>query len=397
MIAATAQQRPAAAEVGSGAGRAEAAIASLSGICVAAVMDTSIVSGPSRQLVHLALGLRAHGVRLHVILFGGPHRVPSALGPVLEAANIEHTIVLEKRRSDLTVVSRLRETLERIGANVIQTHSYRPAVLAYLLRRRGLRTPWVAFSHGVTTEDLKVRLYHRVDRWVSRRADRIVVMSRHHSEDWSTVAAKVDVIYNAVLDSVETGDLPPALLERVRSLPRPRVGVIGRLSSEKGVDIYLEALSLLHDRGINVSSIIAGDGPERAALEADARARGLTASVVMLGAVHPIAALYRELDAIVIPSRSEGLPNVLLEACRMDTPFLATRVGGIPEIVAPNHAGILVAPGRAAELADGMATLLSRLDDAEAREGRRAISQQVSLPRRVEAHLHLYTGLLCRA
>jgi hypothetical protein len=116
---------------------------------VAAIIDTSIVSGPSRQLAHLAVGLREHGVRMHVILFGGPRRAPSALRPVLEAADIEHTIVLEKRRSDLSVVARLREALERIGANLVQTHGYRPAVLMYLLKRGGLRTPWVAFSHNV--------------------------------------------------------------------------------------------------------------------------------------------------------------------------------------------------------------------------------------------------------
>ena len=79
----------------------------------------------------------------------------------------------------------------------------------------------------------------------------------------------------------------------------------------------------------------------------------------------------------------------------MDTPFLATRVGGIPEIVSPNRAGILVEPGRATDLADGLRTLVARLDDGEAREGRRRISDQVSLRRRVEAHLALYSGLLC--
>jgi len=393
MIAAAAQQRSAAAEVDAGAGHTEGTTP-LSGICVAAIMDTSIISGPSRQLAHLAVGLRAHGVRMHVILFGGPRRVPSAFLPVLEAAAIEHTVVLEKRRSDLSVVSRLRKTLEKIGANVVQTHGYRPAFLAYLMRRGGLGTPWVAFSHGATTEDLKVRLYHRLDRWVSRRADRIVVMSSRHAEDWSVVTGKVEVIYNAVLDSVDAGELPSETMARVRSLPRPRLGVIGRLSSEKGVDVFLEALGLLRKRGINVSGVIAGDGPERSALEADARARGLSDSVAMLGAVHPITPLYRELDAVVIPSRSEGLPNVLLEACRMDTPFLATRVGGIPEIVSPHRAGILVEPGNATELADGMATLLARLDDAEARDGRRSISDQVSLQRRVESHLRLYASLL---
>lgn len=370
---------------------------SLAGMCVAAIIDTSIVSGPSRQLVQLALGLRAHGVHIHVILFGGPRRARSALLPVLEGAGIPHTVILEKRRSDFSVVSRLRETLDGIGANVVQTHGYRPAVLAYLLRRGGLRTPWVAFSHGVTTEDWKVRLYHRLDRWVSQRADRIVVMSRRHAEDWSMVGSKVEVIYNAVLDTNDAGSLPPATLARVRSLPRPRLGVIGRLSSEKGVDVFVEALGLLRERGINASAVIAGDGPDRGALEADVHARGLTASIAFLGAVQPIESLYPELDAVVIPSRSEGLPNVLLEACRMDTPFLATRVGGIPEIVAPNHAGLLVDPGRAVELGEGLATLLSRLNDTEARDGRRRIADQVSLPRRVDAHLALYSGLPWRA
>jgi glycosyltransferase involved in cell wall biosynthesis len=396
MIATRSQRQPMTG--GTFAGRGDdAAAATPSGRCVAAVIDTSSVSGPSRQLVHLALALRTHGVRMHVILFGGPRRAPSALRPVLEQAGIDHTVVLEKRRSDLTVVSRLRQTLERIGATLVQTHGYRPAVLAYLLRRGGFRAPWVAFSHGVTTEDWKVRIYHRLDRWVSRRADRIVVMSRRHAEDWNDVGAKVDVIYNAVIDAVDTGDLPPAILARVRALPRPRLGVIGRLSSEKGVDVFLEAISLLRDRGIVLSGVIAGDGPERAALEADIPARGLSTSVALLGTVEPITPLYRELDAVVIPSRSEGLPNVLLEACRLDTPFLATRVGGIPEIVTPHRAGILVEPDRASALAEGLQTLVGRLDDVEAREGRRALSDQVSLQRRVQAHLELYTSLICRA
>jgi glycosyltransferase involved in cell wall biosynthesis len=393
MTAAAAEQQHA---IAAGQSRLETdkALSSLAGTCVAAIIDTSVISGPARQLVHLTRAMRKHDVRVHVILFGGPRRKRSALIPFLEAAGIPHSVVLERRRSDFSVVSRLRDTLASIGANLIQTHSYRPAVLTYLLRRSGLETPWVAFAHGATTEDLKVRLYHRLDRWVSRRADRIVVMSRRHAESWPEVASKVEVIYNAVIDEVDSGELPPDILGQVRSLPNPRVGVIGRLSSEKGVDIFLEALSLLRNRGIAISGVIAGDGPERSALEADVRGRGLATSVVMLGAVHPVAPLYRELDAIVIPSRSEGLPNVLLEACRLDRPIVSTRVGGIPEIVEPNRAGVLVDPGSAADLADGMATLLNRLDDSRMREGRRSIADQVSLTRRVESHLQLYSSLL---
>jgi glycosyltransferase involved in cell wall biosynthesis len=306
-------------------------------------------------------------------------------------------VVWERKRSDLSVIPRLRESLEKVGANIVQTHGYRPAVLTYLMRRSGLRTPWIAFAHGVTSEDLKVRLYHRLDRWVSRRADRIVVMSRRHAEEWSDVSAKVNVIYNAVIDAVDGGDLPQTVREQLDRLPRPRVGVIGRLSPEKGVDIFLEALSLLRARGMMLSAVIAGDGPERGALEAEARARGIANSVSLLGAVYPIGSLYRELDAVVIPSRSEGLPNVLLEACRMELPFLATRVGGIPEIVSPHGAGALVEPGSPTALAEGLATLVGRLDDAGWREGRRKLADQVSLRRRIEAHLALYAGVLGRA
>lgn len=394
MISAAAERRQAIAGVDSRLETSEALLPSIAGTCIAAIIDTSVVSGPARQLLHLARALREHGVRIHVILFGGPRRQQSAFVPALEAADIPHTVVLEKRRSDVFVIGRLRDTLAEVGANVVQTHSYRPAVLTYLLKRGGLRTPWVAFSHGVTTEDLKVRLYHQLDRWVSRRADRIVVMSRRHAANWPEVAAKVDVIYNAVIEERDASALSPTVLSRLQTLPRPRLGVIGRLSSEKGVDVFLEALSLLRDRGIVASAVIAGDGPERSALETSVQARGLSASVVMPGTVQPVGSLYRELDAVVIPSRSEGLPNVLLEACRADKPFVATRVGGIPEIVAPHGAGVLVEPGRAADLADGIATLLARLDDVAMRDGRRSISDQVSLQRRVESHLRLYASLL---
>ena len=394
MISAAAEQQRAIAGVESRLETDQAVSPSVAGACIAAIIDTSVVSGPARQLLHLARALQEHDVRIHVILFGGPRRKQSAFVPALEAAGIPHTVVLEKRRSDLSVMARLRDTLDRLGANVVQTHSYRPAILTYLLKRRGLRAPWVAFSHGVTTEDLKVRLYHRLDRWVSRRADRIVVMSRRHAENWSDVATKVEVIYNAVIDDSDAGELSPAVLSRMQTLPRPRLGVIGRLSSEKGVDIFLEALRLLRDRGIVASGVIAGDGPERAALETSVQALGLSTSVVMAGTIQPVGALYRELDAVVIPSRSEGLPNVLLEACRADKPFVATRVGGIPEIVEPHRAGVLVEPGGAADLADGVAAILTRLDDGAMREGRRKISEQVSLPRRVESHLRLYSSLL---
>jgi len=104
--------------------------------------------------------------------------------------------------------------------------------------------------------------------------------------------------------------------------------------------------------------------------------------------------VYRRLDTLVIPSRSEGLPNVLLEALAADIPCVATDVGAIPEVLTDPNAGILVPPGSAEKLAAGIVAALALRHAPAAAPARRAAVDRFSLSHRVERHLALYQEVI---
>ena len=113
-----------------------------------------------------------------------------------------------------------------------------------------------------------------------------------------------------------------------------------------------------------------------------------------LGRVEDPAAVYAASDAVVLPSRSEGLPNVLLEAIRADRPVAVTRVGAVPEVLMEGAAGVLARPGDATDLAEAIQRALSEGSSDEARQGRLEVVKRYSLRRRVDAHVQLYSELL---
>jgi glycosyltransferase involved in cell wall biosynthesis len=180
---------------------------------------------------------------------------------------------------------------------------------------------------------------------------------------------------------------------RLATIGRPRIGVIGRLSHEKGVDLFLESFRLLADRGVRAHAILVGDGPEGERLAAQAATLGLGDSVHFLGAVYPVDPLYSELDLVVIPSRSEGLPNVLLEALHAGRPVVSTDVGAVTEVLADSAAGRVVPPLDPAALAAAMASALADPEGTGA-AARRTAADRFSLDRRVTAHVALYRELL---
>jgi glycosyltransferase involved in cell wall biosynthesis len=134
------------------------------------------------------------------------------------------------------------------------------------------------------------------------------------------------------------------------------VGCVARLSPEKGVDVLLAAMRQMPD----VPVVIAGDGPSRASLEADGRH-----GVFFLGRVDDILAVYKSCDVIAIPSRSEGQGIVALEAMAAGTPIVASRVGGLAEMLTDGETALLIPPDDPKALAAG---ILRLRDDETLRE-----------------------------
>ncbi len=363
---------------------------------IAVLIPSDEAIGPGRQLIALARALPSAGIECFIVGFHKRGLPLSSFARSLRDSGLPHCLVEDRGPVDWRMASEIRSLLRRWGPSIVQTHCYKASAMAYVLRKLGSPWAWMGFFHGITTGHLKGRFYHWIDRRLLSSADRVVVMSQAQARAFRHCNGRVRTIYNAVLGPTRAGD--PAERERLTALAvalrRPLVGVVGRLSPEKGVDLFLEACAVLVRKGIAFSAIVAGDGPGRARLEAQRARLGLETCVQFVGQVSNVDVIYDNLDLLVLPSRSEGLPNALLEAMRADVPIVATAVGAIPDVVGSSSAARLVAPGSVAALADAMERALIHGDPPEARDARREVVSRLSLERRVEALVQLYRELV---
>jgi glycosyltransferase involved in cell wall biosynthesis len=136
------------------------------------------------------------------------------------------------------------------------------------------------------------------------------------------------------------------------------IGTMGRLVPVKNHASLIEATRLMRDQGLKPTVIIAGEGPLRSDLEAQARAAGLVGAVRFLGHHPDPDVVMAALDVYVLPSNSEGLPNTVLEAMATGLPVVATRVGGMDELIQDGVTGFLVPPREPDPLARALGLLL---------------------------------------
>ena len=143
---------------------------------------------------------------------------------------------------------------------------------------------------------------------------------------------------------------------------RPRVLFVGRLAPQKGVRTLIEAAGALRTPGIQV--LLVGDGPEQARLESEVGTSGLGHRVHFLGFVHhdTVPAALAHADLLVLPSLYEELGTVLLEAMWSNLPIVASRTGGIPDVVSDGKTGLLVPPGEPRALAGAIDRVLGSPD-----------------------------------
>jgi glycosyltransferase involved in cell wall biosynthesis len=222
------------------------------------------------------------------------------------------------------------------GADLVHVNASEPANNRYGMAAALLaRVPYVVTLHSPS--GLAGGAQDRVLRRLYGGARAVIAVSQ---ETAGLLREGLGVTASVIPNGVE---LPPALARRPHA--RPRVGTLGRLSGEKGVDVLLAAA-----RGLDVEVHVAGDGPERAALQA-----GAGANVTFHGQVPDPAAFLAGLDVFCLPSRVEGLPFALLEAMASGLAVVATRVGDVPEAL--GDAGLLVDPGNPVALREALAAL----------------------------------------
>jgi glycosyltransferase involved in cell wall biosynthesis len=210
---------------------------------------------------------------------------------------------------------------------------------------------------------------------------------------------KVVVIHNGLalerFDSPADPELRRALgLEGAQAI----VAVVANLIRYKGHQVFLEAWGEVAARFPGAVAILVGDGPERADLEALARASGLTPSLRFLGSRHDVPGLLALADLLVHPSREEGFSNAILEAMAARRPVVATAVGGSVEAVVPGVTGLLVPPDDSHALAEAMTWMLGHPEEARAfgEAGRRRVAERFELSGMVRRYEAVYERLITR-
>jgi glycosyltransferase involved in cell wall biosynthesis len=309
---------------------------------------STFYGGPERQILGLARAL-APTDHTTVLTFAEGGRCRSFLAEArrqyVEAAAVDHdTPHLRAAIADVTTELRQRK------GDVLLCHGYKADLLGRLAARR-VGLPVVSVSRGWTGENARVRLYEAMDRFHLRWMDQVVCVSEAQARKARRTGVRRDrvrVIYNAV-DPERFYDIDALyrvkLLRCFKTVPTRIVGAAGRLSPEKGFDVLIEAARSVVKNDPSVGFVVFGDGACRDKLVRQIRAAGLAGTFALGGFRADLDRFLPFFDLLALPSYTEGMPNVVLEAFAAGVPVVSTAVGGAPEVVEEGISGFLVPPG----------------------------------------------------
>lgn len=336
--------------------------------------SSTFFGGPERQMLGLALAMPDH-VRTTFASFSEGGRCNAFLDEV-RAKGFPTVALGADFPHVLAAVRELTGLLRETACDTLICHGYKAHILGRLAAHR-VGIPAVAVSRGWTGETRKVKLYEWLDRRHLRFMDHVVCVAEGQAAKvrrWCGVpASRLTVIRNSArLGAFETQD--PTARPRLLGFFPADIGVsrvvlaAGRLSPEKGFGVLVEAAVQICRENPGAGVALFGEGVLRPDLERRVKELGLAGRFVMPGLRTDLDALIGAADVVVLPSFTEGLPNVALEASAAGIPVVATAVGGTPEAVIDGETGFLVPPGKSQPIAERVGEVL-RSDSLRAKFG----------------------------
>lgn len=372
-------------------------------ICHVAMGD--LWAGAEVQLLALMTYLvRLPGFEYSVVLFN-----EGRLADELRKLPLSLAVIPEKQHGPLALAAGLARVFRRFRPDVVHTHKYKDSILASIVARCMGVPHVVRIVHGLPEpfqglRNVKMSAYMIADRFVTRRlVDKVIAVSSEIEQALGRLygQGRLVCIHNGI-------DLEAVRVTTQRADKRKEwgvdgkailIGTVGRLAPVKGHAVLLEAFRILSQFHPNVVLIFVGDGPLRVELEAEANRMGLGRTVIFSGHQEQSYDFINMMDVFVLPSLHEGIPMVLLEALALRRPVVASRVGGIPEVLAHSYSGVLVSPNNPEELATAIQSLIENPSKAVAfgSSGRSQVESEFSADlmatRTAEMYRTLRTGV----
>jgi len=289
----------------------------------------------------------------------------------------------------------IKKIVQKEGIDIIHAHS-RVSQVAGLIASRMTGTPMITTCHGY----FKKRLRSVIDTW----GDKVIAISaavyRHLKEDLGVTDNRIELVYSGIdvyKFSKEFSDADIAKIKMYLGLSgKAVIGTIGRLSPVKGQKFFMQAMVEILKRRPDAGGLVVGSGPEGPSIKSLAMALGIDDRISFVDSVLDTREALAAMDVFVFPSVKEGLGIALLEALAAARPCIASRTGGIEDIIKDGENGVLVEVGDAGAIAAAALKLLSdenlRLDLG--RSGRRLVQSSFTLERMADDIARVYKSVM---
>lgn len=252
------------------------------------------------------------------------------------------TVVFEsKGRFDRSTIKAIANFMRQNKVQIVHTHNYKSNLLG-LLAARAAKSPIVATVHGFTKASRAVNFYESVDRFILKKYfNRVVVVNG----DVFPGLLKKDIIPNGI--DLQLFNKEAAGRDEFRERYGIKegdivIGTVGRLSREKNQRLFLKAAREILQTRKNVKFVIVGDGLEEHTLKIFVKQNNMGEHVIFTGLIKDAAPVYKSFHIFVLTSTTEGVPLTILEAMASKVPVVATRVGGIGQMIQHQKTGLLI-------------------------------------------------------
>ena len=337
------------------------------------------VGGIFRHIVDLANGQadRGHEVGIVADSLTGGERAAKALAeiaPRMKLGVYRIAIHRDPRPADLFVWMQFVRMVRKLKPNVLHGHGAKAGVFLRL-RGRASGTIRVYTPHGGSLHyplsTTKGAIYSRLERALMNNTDLFLFESAFARDTYQRTIGTPKGLVRCVFNGVTADEFDPV----AKADDSTDLVYVGEFRRIKGADLLIDALARLHADRKSLTLTLAGDGEETAALKAQVEKLGLSRSVRFIGHVKARHGFSKG-RLLVVPSRGDSMPYVVIEAAAAGIPMVAANVGGIPEILG-EHTDALFAPNMIGAMADAIETAL---DDPEAAQARaKALRERIFL------------------
>jgi glycosyltransferase involved in cell wall biosynthesis len=376
------------------------------------------MGGPALHVAYLTDGLRRRGYDTTLVA-GSLARGEDSMAFVADARDVPVIRIDELGREisplrDLIATVRLALLIRRERPQILHTHTAKAGTVGRVaaLLAGSRRPPIVVHTfHGHVLRGyfgpLRSLFFRFLERWLAARTTALIAVSPQVRDDLVSLGIAPRERFAVIRLGIELDERIAAeqngRIESRRYLGIPgerfAIGWIGRMTAVKRTGDVLVAFKRLRESGVDATLCMVGDGPDRAGLEQRAHELGIVRDTLFLGYQEDVAPFYAAFDALVLPSSNEGTPVSVIEALGAGRPVVATRVGGVPDVVRDGVDGFLVEPGATDELADRLAQLAldPALRERMGKEGRERVLPRYAVDRLVGDVDRLYRSLLSAA